>query len=1509
MPRSERFGESSLPNEEQENSIITNQITVLSLFPYYIGQNVACTIVDSLCDDNFRLLRNLKTEKEVNWVMEVINFGLSLQLTEINTLSECVNIYIMWINAICKNTDENLPKVISQDRNKYLNTILDNLPVVFNMRKHIYQCLKDSELENLKKHISLCNKIVEVIYSLVTCTTPQLTWVSLLHFQIDSCNNILTLPYFPQLRSQSNSIFKVFEESNLVNSMLENLFLCWFKSCLYHMPSDVLWKRLFKLIIECRHQIYLIELWRKYCFELTLEMFVRINKCESRRMQDENKRNSMFANFNESTICVMWFYVINMLQRPIEMSQLNCFVKSEKFRALEYLSPKFHALSLQAINLNIHILFKETIMCFINIMDFLMQIETSSNYDVITSFKYQKQLIINFYRKLKLSAPQIKERGVKPKFDNFKTLESSMPNCNYSILHKRKIFDPIDTKNYNLHLRKLHQKDGFKIIQMSHIEVIDKSDDSDTKSIESENGGVLNQDPVSYISNIMRNSNCLNSVYYLFYFFKNWIFDLLLVDADKAAVSKMLVDNPIGYSELVGHICRVFSNCVIITSDIGMFNDEEIIKISTIIKQSIHLAHECKIYPLIASIIINSVNIMKCGMKLIFLLIDDYLLICQFVLISKLDEKYVNDTLKKAAISILISMIALIKQLSIKDINFIYKSQTDSTNSAIFNSIATALRVSIYSETNSENLQLLLMALLANGTPELAMDSCKLKKEMQVISMQIIITQSLSIFSHLIKSFSYKMDCGLMISILETVSSFSRLQSNVIDLNDHEVIISMKLMVSLLCDFIIDGVESFFVGCIDETSKTNAGRNVPSVSNSSVTVENKLSSVERQNKKIIQSPSNISNSKKRKSYFVQQIDHNWNLSLQSKSSNKTVTDLLDFDKKLQHKDSIISQDMPFSLKQAKRIFSLVSNQTSSNTGAKKSEKAFPLNQSSNDDVQELAIEKIIILITFTFECILDWIYAARYIILNDDKLFNTIVKACNIGISGDYFKNFDNASQLSFREDYNKNMYLSHIYYAANRLLSYIFNLNAVNHFKTSNCSVNVDQECDQFRHYVIDEDIIISLPIQAQYQNEIKVIIRNENGRFEWDVSITKDFLKLDDTLVKTKHIKKKSMTICRDYDMNKYPFDKASISYQYLYPSKIFNNYKSQQFLDCIPYKVDEEDLWRNDSLVFNDPVFQELKSCKKLISDWVNDSESDWNIMDEVCQPQRKCEDFNIIWWILTSLNYTRLSEPSRYCKKFCHLSSTSKKFKQNLNNLDSIDVIIEDVVFVTMFSQNDCISYSNSHKFWIFFNSIGEAARDTTYIDVIGYDKKIPRTRVWENDLNKIYFHIILPHEFEKKGLKFPLLKLNCSWSTFSILIWYINTCYDPEYKKHISERLTNYLNRSQDFFLNYSNLMYETVEICSISDFQYNIFMKSSVTLIPIICITEGFMVYWHTLYFFVIEKIISLSRLKRLENAKFFGCTSEKRSNLIFKIIQKFSRRISYHSFYNTFMDYNDKKN
>lgn len=117
----------------------SQQQSVLEKFGLSTSREVTVGLVRQLAS-NLGISRpaepsQLTTDKEVQWCMEVLCFGLSLPLCEHEAIKDCVNIYCEWLTALLATHKVCVPQPIVDDPNAYARKIIAHLHYLFIPRK------------------------------------------------------------------------------------------------------------------------------------------------------------------------------------------------------------------------------------------------------------------------------------------------------------------------------------------------------------------------------------------------------------------------------------------------------------------------------------------------------------------------------------------------------------------------------------------------------------------------------------------------------------------------------------------------------------------------------------------------------------------------------------------------------------------------------------------------------------------------------------------------------------------------------------------------------------------------------------------------------------------------------------------------------------------------------------------------------------------------------------------------------------------------------------------------------------------------------------------------------------------------------------------------------------------------------------------------------------------------------------------------------------------------------
>uniref|UniRef100_A0A0B7AY85 Ral GTPase-activating protein subunit alpha/beta N-terminal domain-containing protein n=1 Tax=Arion vulgaris TaxID=1028688 RepID=A0A0B7AY85_9EUPU len=231
--------------------------SVLHKFPASVGREVACHVVKHIAQ-NLSIAAgtdepsSLQDEKDVNWTMEVLCFGLSLPLTEHETINNCVKVYVEWLTALL-NPKPCVPRPIIEDANPFAQVILHHLLNLFTPRP-------DSVSDLVSKQAVLCHRVLRAIEHVAkeSVILTRETWEVLLKFLLAANDSLLSPP------TEKDDI-----SDHLCDRVLSVLFMIWLMACHKSFPSPSLWKTFRNMCLYWRHHEALVTMWHRVNHALT----------------------------------------------------------------------------------------------------------------------------------------------------------------------------------------------------------------------------------------------------------------------------------------------------------------------------------------------------------------------------------------------------------------------------------------------------------------------------------------------------------------------------------------------------------------------------------------------------------------------------------------------------------------------------------------------------------------------------------------------------------------------------------------------------------------------------------------------------------------------------------------------------------------------------------------------------------------------------------------------------------------------------------------------------------------------------------------------------------------------------------------------------------------------------------------------------------------------------------------------------------------------------------------
>ncbi|XP_059483480.1 ral GTPase-activating protein subunit beta isoform X11 [Neocloeon triangulifer] len=306
---------STIQNGSEEN------YSVLGKLPSAVGKEVAISVVKNLVS-NLGLTSqppepsSLSTDKEVQWCMEVICYGLSLPLSEHDTIRDCVNVYCEWLSAMESVPKICVPKPICDDPNLYTRKIIQHLHNLFVPRKgeewpFLYMMEYGADIIN--RQAVLCHRVLRTLQNMAhkSSRITRETWEALLLFLL-AINDALLGP--PTLKEDIGD--------QLCERVLSALFEVWLLACSKCFPPPPLWKTLRESCMRWRHRIALVEQWNRVCLALTARLLEFLYGPTFPELKiSEEDAHLCPLNMSRDCIAQSWFRMVHTIGNPVELCQ------------------------------------------------------------------------------------------------------------------------------------------------------------------------------------------------------------------------------------------------------------------------------------------------------------------------------------------------------------------------------------------------------------------------------------------------------------------------------------------------------------------------------------------------------------------------------------------------------------------------------------------------------------------------------------------------------------------------------------------------------------------------------------------------------------------------------------------------------------------------------------------------------------------------------------------------------------------------------------------------------------------------------------------------------------------------------------------------------------------------------------------------------------------------------------------------------------------------------------
>ncbi|XP_022914595.2 ral GTPase-activating protein subunit beta isoform X2 [Onthophagus taurus] len=256
----------------------------------------------------------LQTDREVQWCMEAICYGLSLPLSEHDTIKDCVNVYCEWLSGLLPNVKVCVPKPILDDPNLYARKIIKHFYYLFIPRT-------PEGIDTINKQAVLCHRVLRTLQQVAheSRILESTTWEALLLFLL-AINNTLLAP--PTVKDDV--------ADQLCERVLSVLFEIWLLACANCFPSPPLWKTLRESCMNWRHRIALIEQWNRINLALTSKLLIFMYGPTFPELKI-GEDDLIPPNMTNDCIAQSWYRFLNTIGNPVCLTKPEVISRTPTF--------------------------------------------------------------------------------------------------------------------------------------------------------------------------------------------------------------------------------------------------------------------------------------------------------------------------------------------------------------------------------------------------------------------------------------------------------------------------------------------------------------------------------------------------------------------------------------------------------------------------------------------------------------------------------------------------------------------------------------------------------------------------------------------------------------------------------------------------------------------------------------------------------------------------------------------------------------------------------------------------------------------------------------------------------------------------------------------------------------------------------------------------------------------------------------------------------------------------
>ncbi|XP_030759935.1 ral GTPase-activating protein subunit beta isoform X2 [Sitophilus oryzae] len=292
--------------------------SVLEKFDLPISKEITLSLVKQLAS-NLGITQApepsiLINDRDVQWSMEVLCFGLSLSLSEHDAIKDCVNVYCEWLTALLPEPKICVPKPIIEDPNIYARKIISHLHYLFVPRK-------GEGPDTIHRQAVLCHRVLRTLQDIShkSKILDRDTWEALLLFLL-AINDILLSP--PTVKDDV--------ADQLCERVLSVLFEIWLIACAQCFPAPPLWKTLRESCMNWRHRVALVEQWNRVNLALTSKVLVFMYGPSFPELKI-GEEDLIPKNMSNDCMAQSWYRFLNTIGNPVNLTKPEIISQTQKF--------------------------------------------------------------------------------------------------------------------------------------------------------------------------------------------------------------------------------------------------------------------------------------------------------------------------------------------------------------------------------------------------------------------------------------------------------------------------------------------------------------------------------------------------------------------------------------------------------------------------------------------------------------------------------------------------------------------------------------------------------------------------------------------------------------------------------------------------------------------------------------------------------------------------------------------------------------------------------------------------------------------------------------------------------------------------------------------------------------------------------------------------------------------------------------------------------------------------